>query len=195
MMRIWNKAALVPCLLSSAGAHNQQSIPPKHSRESHSSVDLQYLINSTVLTPEMKNFWNWNDAVQYARVYSLPCEFIDVNGDRYEGKKSTNKSTRKARNAKGTAKSKESKKKIKKTAVEKVIDWETKLPSNQEEMKLLLSHDANKQRVQLLLGTDLIQNAPQTKTITVSGVYEELRTLKTSDQTSALMSDLPRSVI
>ena len=84
---------------------------------------------------------------------------IDVNGDRYEGKKSTKESTRKARNAKATAKSKESKKKIKKTAVEKVIDRETKLPSNQ--------------RVQLLLGTDLIQNAPQTKTITVSGVYED----------------------
>ena len=119
----------------------------------------------------MKKFGNWSDAV-CDRVYSLPCEWIDVNGDRYEGKKSTKESTRKARNAKATAKSKESKKKIKKTAVEKVIDRETRLPSNQE-MKLLLSHDANKQRVQLLLGTDLIQNAPQTKTITVSGVYED----------------------
>ena len=82
-----------------------QSIPPRHSRESHGSVDLQYLINSTILTHEMKKFGNWSDAV-CNRVYSLPCEWIDVNGDRYEGKKSTKESTRKARNAKATAKSK-----------------------------------------------------------------------------------------
>ena len=88
------------------------------------SADLQYLINSTILTPEMKKFGQWSDAVCNP-VYSLPCELIDVNGDRYEGTKSTKESTRKARNAKATAKSKESKKKIKKTAVEKVVDRET----------------------------------------------------------------------
>ena len=81
MMLTGKKAALVPCLLSSAGAHViMQSIPPRPSRESHGSVDLQYLINSTILTPEMKKFGNWSDAV-CDRVYSLPCEWIDVNED------------------------------------------------------------------------------------------------------------------
>ena len=55
----------------------------------------------------------------------------------------------------------------------------------QEEVKLLLSLAVNKQRVQLLVGTYLIQNAPQTKTITVSGVFENPTDIRTNKLTVA----------
>ena len=82
-------------------------------------------------------------------------------------------------------------------------------------MKLLLSLAVNKQRIQLLVGTDLIQNASQTQTITVSGVFEDPTDIRSNKLSAAqleplkcdheeadtrvvrsvLMSDLPRSVI
>ena len=171
-----------------------------------------YVVNIIKPKPEMKTFGDWSDEVcKY--IFALPSDRVDVMGDRYDRKKSAKSNTRNARASKSAKKT--TKKKIRKIAVEKVIDRETKLPVKEDEWKLFLTLDVNKERSQLLVGTDLINKAPANKVIVVSGVFQDQTDIRSNKlpQTeldklqcdheeadtrivrSAVLSDLPGSVI
>ena len=211
-MRSGNKSALVNSLLNSSGVEIQNWIPAKPTNQSHHIVDLMFVLNLIRPLKTMKIFGEWSDAVcKY--IYALLSDQIDIMGDRYDRKKSTKSNARKSRASKSAKKT--TKKKIRKVAVEKVIDRETQLPANEEEWKLFLTLDVNKERIQLLVGTDLIDKAPANKTIVVSGVFEDRTDIRSNKlpQTeldklqcdheeadtrivrSAVLNDLPRSVI
>ena len=130
-------------------------------------------------------FEDWSGKV-CSIIHSLPSERIDVLGEDYDQKHSTKSSTRKARAASKTAK-KSSKKKINRVAVEKLITHETELPSD---MKLSLTVAANKRRLQLLVGNDLIRNVPENKAITVSGMFEDPTEIRSNKLTIPQLEEL-----
>ena len=172
-MRGGTKSTLVTPILKSAGVDKLHSIPPKPASDSQHGIDVMCLVNSTPITEDIKTFHDFSDIICNT-VYSMPSNRIDAACDRYD-KLSPKGGTRNARatQTKKASNKKSTKKKMKKVAVEKVLTPELAFPANEKEFKLFLTLDKNKERLQMLLGTDLIENAPPNKTIVVTGAFED----------------------
>ena len=163
-MRDGNKSKLVAPILDESAVPAIASVRVNPSDSQH-IVDAMFLIHQIKITERIKTFRDFSDKFNNI-IYNLPSDRIDVAGDRYD-EPSTKDGCR------GTRSKPKKGSRRRRKPVEKMITLDLDFPTNDTEFNLFLKVKKNCTKLLNLLGTRLIANAPNDKTIVATGMFED----------------------